>query len=173
MHRGAEATLQVSQPHKQLTNSNLSHETSNAQSSTPSPEAIKDGKRGTLTDVERGSFVVNHLNHSKTKSTNYAQSFTPSPEAIEDGGRRALKDAEHGSVVVNDLNHSRVKNANYTSKLEQVIHEVEEEDVEEDPTLDEYHNMKRERRKTMTVQRNLQKKVRELTTLLICQLTWN
>ena len=75
--------------------------------------------------------------------------------------------------MVNDLNHSRVKNANYTSKLEQVIHEVEEEDVEEDHTLDEYHNMKRERRKTMTVQRNLQKKVRELTTLLICQLTWN
>ena len=43
--------------------------------------------------------------------------------------------------MVNDLNHGKVKEANYSdaSKLKKTIHRV---DVEEDPTLDEYHNMK-------------------------------
>ena len=45
LQRGAEATLQVSQSHKQLTNSDPLHGTSNTQSSTSSPEANEDGER--------------------------------------------------------------------------------------------------------------------------------
>ena len=44
--------------------------------------------------------------------------------------------------MVNDLNHNKVKNANYALKFKKAIHKVEGEDIEEDPTLDEYHNMK-------------------------------
>ena len=53
-------------------------------------------------------------------------------------------DAENSNAVVNDLNHGKVKEANYNnaSKLKKTIHEV---DVKEDPTLDEYHNMKRKK----------------------------
>ena len=47
-------------------------------------------------DVERGSLVVNDLNHSKIKDTNYTQTPTSSPEAMEDGRRRALEDADKG-----------------------------------------------------------------------------
>ena len=53
-----------------------------------------------------------------------------------------MKDAENRSSVVNDLNHNKVKNANYASKPKKTIFKVEGEDVKEDPTLDEYHNMK-------------------------------
>ena len=129
LQRGAEATLQVSQSHKQLTNSDPLHGTSNTQSSTSSPEAIEDGERRALTGTEYSSIVVNDLNHGKVK---------------DDGGRGALTGTEYSSIVVNDLNHGKIKDASYNnaSKLKKTTHMEKGEDVEEDPTLDEYHNMK-------------------------------
>ena len=87
-------------------------ETSNTQSSTSSPETIEG--------AENGSILVNDLNHSK------------------------IKNAENDSIVVNDLNHNKVKDAKYKAELnpKKAIRKLEGEDVDEDPTLDEYHNMK-------------------------------
>ena len=68
LQRGAEATLQVSQSHKQLTNTDLLHGTSNTQSSTPSLEAIRDGERRAPIEAENSSAMVNDLNHGKVKN---------------------------------------------------------------------------------------------------------